>query len=86
MFCSQISAIDVLLNIFSNINVVEKYVMPDAQSTIVTKATCLVNSISDWTIIPLTRVCLAKIIQLFSYIVQYLNNKEVLDVSNNFIQ
>jgi hypothetical protein len=34
----------------------------------------------DWTVLPITRICFGKVIQLYSFILQHLNNKEILQV------
>ncbi|VDI21277.1 Hypothetical predicted protein [Mytilus galloprovincialis] len=79
-FVFLISSIDCLLNIFNDSDVVEKYLLPNAQSTVVEKTVMICNSFSDWLILPITRLCLAKVIHLYSFILPNLNNKEILQI------
>ncbi|XP_076092431.1 FIGNL1-interacting regulator of recombination and mitosis-like isoform X2 [Mytilus galloprovincialis] len=79
-FVFLISSKDCLLNIFNDSDVVEKYLLPNAQSTVVEKTVMICNSFSDWLILPITRLCLAKVIHLYSFILPNLNNKEILQI------
>jgi hypothetical protein len=76
----QNSSLDGLLNIFTDSDVIDKYLPPDVHSTVVDKITKLCNNFSDWTVLPITRICFGKVVQLYSFILQHLNNKEILQV------
>ena len=79
-FVSLNSSLDGLLNIFTDSDVIDKYLPPDVHSTLVDKITKLCNNFSDWTALPITRICFGKVIQLYSFILQHLNNKEILQI------
>lgn len=79
-FVSLSSCLDVLINIYSNPEVVEKYLLPDVQSAVVDKTTTLCNSFSDWMMLPVTRLCFGKMVKLYSVLLQNLNNKEILQI------
>ena len=74
----QNSSLNGLLNIFTDADVIDKYLLPDVHSTIVDKITKLCNNFSDWSVLPITRICFGKVVQLYSFILQNLNNKEIL--------